>query len=149
MKSLASLNLDQMKGYFLVTPLGVGNINVTIKDFGRQLNVLMLLLMSLLQLLKKKNKQQKKMIATYGLLHKIAMIQIVDPMKNLKMIYLKKLHPDMFKRIILNLKFWVTRNLVYEQGELLWDLLVIWHFYPQLNHTMSMKLAKKNVGSKP
>ena len=43
--------------YFLVTPLGVEHINVTIKDFGRLLNVLMLLLMSLLQLQKKKKKQ--------------------------------------------------------------------------------------------
>ena len=73
----------------------------------------------------------------------------MDPMKNLKMIYLKKLHPDMFKRIILNLKFWETRNQVYKQGRLLWDLLAIWNFYPRLNHTISIKLSKMNVGFKP
>ena len=69
-------------------------------------------------------------------------------MKNLKMIYLKRHHPDIFKRIILNLKSWETRNQVYKQGGLLWDLLAIWHFYPQLNHTMSIKLENMNVGSK-
>ena len=74
MKNLASLNPEQMKEYFLVTPLGVGHINVTIKDFGRLLNVLMLLLMSLLQLQKKKNKQQMKTMMTYILLHQIGMI---------------------------------------------------------------------------
>ena len=73
----------------------------------------------------------------------------MKPMKNLKMIYLKRLHPDMFKIIILNLKFWETRNQVYKQGGLLWDLLAIWHFYPLLNHTISIKLAKMNVGFKP
>ena len=149
MKNLASLNLEQMKEYFLVNTLGVEHINVTIKDFRRLLNVLMLLLMSLLQLQKKKNKQQMKMMVTYILLHQIEMIQTVNPMKNLKMIYLKKLHPDMFKRIIQNLKFWEKRDQVYKQEGLLWDLLAIWHFYPQLNHTMSIKLAKMNVGFKP
>ena len=74
MKNLASLNPEQMKEYFLVTPLGVEHINVTIKGFERLLNVLMLLLMSLLQLQNKKNKQQMKMMVTYVLLHQIAMI---------------------------------------------------------------------------
>jgi hypothetical protein len=54
MKNLANLNREQMKEYFLVTPLGVKHINVTIKGFGRLLNVLMLLLMNLLQLQEKK-----------------------------------------------------------------------------------------------
>ena len=70
-------------------------------------------------------------------------------MKNPKMIYLKKLHPDMFKRIIQNLKFWEKRDQVYKQEGLLWDLLAIWHFYPLLNHKMSIKPAKMNVGFKP
>ena len=70
-------------------------------------------------------------------------------MKNLKMIYLKKLHPEMFKRIIQNLKFWEKRDQVYKQEGLLWDLLAIWNFCPLLNLTMSVKLAKMNVGFKP
>ena len=70
-------------------------------------------------------------------------------MKNPNMIYLKKLHPDMFKRIIQNLKFWEKRDLVYKQEGLLWDLLAIWHFYPLLNLTVLVKLAKMNVGFKP
>ena len=74
MKSMASLNLDKMKGYFLVTHLQAEHTNVTIKGFERLLNVLMLLLMSLLQLLKKRNKQQKKMMVTFVLLHQIEMI---------------------------------------------------------------------------
>ena len=74
MKNLASLNLEQMREYFLVTPLGVEHINVTIKDFGRLLNVLMLLLMSLLKLQKKKNKQQMKTKMTHILVHQIEMI---------------------------------------------------------------------------
>ena len=73
-ENLASLNPEKMKEYFLATPLGVEHINVTIKDFGRLLNVLMLLLMSLLQPQKKKNKQQMKTMVTYILLHQIAMI---------------------------------------------------------------------------
>ena len=149
MKSLASLNLDQMKGYFLVTHLQEEHTNVTIKGFERLLNVLMLSLMSLLQLLKKKNKQKKKMMVIFFLLHQMEMIQRVDPMKNLKMIYQRKLHPDMFKIIILNLKFWETRNQVYKQGGHLWDLLAIWHSCPQLNTKMSIKLAKMNFGFKP
>jgi hypothetical protein len=83
MKNLANLNQEQMKEYFLVTPLGVKHINVTIKDFGRLLNVLMLLLMSLLQLQekknkqlsrKKKNKQLLRKMMTYIILHQIGMI---------------------------------------------------------------------------
>ena len=70
-------------------------------------------------------------------------------MKNLKMIYLKKLHLDMFKSIIQNIKFWEKMDHVYKQEGILWDLLAIWHFYPLLNHTMSIKLAKMNVGFKP
>jgi transposase len=82
-KNLANLNQEQMKEYFLGIPLGVKNINVTIKGFGRLLNVLMLLLMSLLQLRKKKNKQlsrkkKKKQllrkIMTYIILHQIGMM---------------------------------------------------------------------------
>ena len=148
MKNLASFNPDQMKEYFLVTPLEVEHINVTIKDFGRLLNVLMLLLMSLLQVQKKKNKQQKTMM-TYILLHQMGMMQTVNPMKNLKMIYLKRFHPDMFKKIIQNLKFWEKRDQVYKQEGLLQDLLAIWHFYPLLNHKMSIKLEKMNFGFNP
>ena len=70
-------------------------------------------------------------------------------MKNPNMIYLKKLHPDMFKRIIQNLKFWEKRDQVYKQEGLLRDLLAIWHFCPLLNHTMSVKPAKMNFGFKP
>ena len=70
-------------------------------------------------------------------------------MKNMKMSYLKKLHPDMFKRIIQNLKFWEIRKQVYKQEGLLWDLLALGHFYPLLNHKMSIKPAKMNVGFKP
>ena len=69
-------------------------------------------------------------------------------MRNPKMIYLKNLHLYMLKRIIQNLKFWEIRDQVYKQG-LLWDLLAIWHFYPLLSHTMSIKQAKMNVGFKP
>ena len=118
MKNLASLNPEQMKEYFLVTPLGVEHINVKIKDFRRLLNVLMLLLMSLLQLQKKKNKQQMKVMMMYILLHQIEVIYTMNPMKNLKMICLKKLHPDMFKRIIQNLKFWEIRDQVYKRRTL-------------------------------
>ena len=119
MKNLASLNPKQMKEYFLVNPLGLGHINVTIKDFGRLLNVLMSLLMSLLQLQKKKIKQHMKMMMTHILLYQIVMIQTVNPVKNPKMIYLKKLHLDMFKRIFQNLKFWEKRDQVYKQEGLL------------------------------
>ena len=59
MKNLAILQLEQLKEYFLVKPLGVKHINVTIKDFKILLNVLMLLLMSLLQPQKKKKKNNK------------------------------------------------------------------------------------------
>ena len=119
MKGLESLNLDQMKGYFLVTHLQAEHTNVKIKGFEILLNVLMLSLMSLLQPLKKKKKQQKKMMVTIVLLHQIGMIYTVDPMKNLKMIYLKRLLPDMFKRIIQNLRFWEIRHQVYKQEGLL------------------------------
>ena len=149
MKNLESFNPEQMKEYFLVTPLGVRHINVTIKYFEILLNVLMLLLMSLLQLQKKKRKQQMKMMRTHILLHQIVMIQIVHPVKNLKRSCLKRLHLDMFKRIIQNLKFWEKRNQVYKQEGLLWDLLAIWHFCTLLNLTVSVKLAKMNVGFKP
>jgi hypothetical protein len=74
MKNLANLNQEQMREYFLVTPLGVKHINVTIKGFGRLLNVLMLLLMSLLQLQEKKNKQLLRKMMTYIILHQIGMI---------------------------------------------------------------------------
>ena len=73
----------------------------------------------------------------------------MNPMKNQKMIYLKNLHLYMFKRIIQNLKFWEKSDQVYKQEGLLWDLLAIWHFCPLLNHIMSVKLAKMNVGFKP
>ena len=125
MKNLASLNPEQMREYFLDTPLGVRHINVTIKDFERLLNVLMLLLMSLLQPQNKKSKQQMKMMRTHILLHQTIMIQTVHPVKNLKRSCLKRLHLDMFKRIIQNLKFWEKRDYMYKQEGLLWYLLAI------------------------
>ena len=91
----------------------------------------------------------KTMMMTYILLHQIVMIQTVNPVKNPKMICLKRLHPDMFKRIIQNLKFWEKRDQVYKQEGLLQGLLAIWHFYPILNLTVLVKLANMNVGFKP
>ena len=106
--------------------------------------------MSLQQLQKNKNKQQMKMmLMTYILLHQIVMIQTVNLVKNLKMMCLKRLHLDMSKRIIQNLKFWEKRDQVYKQEGLLWDLLATWHFCPLLNLTMSVKLENMNVGFKP
>ena len=148
MKNLASLNPEQMKEFFLVTLLEVEHINVTIKDSRRLLNVLMLLLMSLFQLQKGKYKQQMKMMVMYIFMHQIEIIQKVNPMKLQKNIYLKRLHPGMFKRIIQNLKYWEKRDQVSKQEEPLQDLLAIWHFYQRLNHRMSIKLTKMNVGFK-
>jgi len=42
MKNLVSLKPEQMKVFFLVTLLEVKDINVTIKDLGKLLKVLML-----------------------------------------------------------------------------------------------------------
>lgn len=45
MKKSVSLKVEKIKEYFLITHLQVKDRNVTIRDFGKLLSVLMLLLM--------------------------------------------------------------------------------------------------------